>query len=167
MVYKWKETFAYKKADVQKVTDELSVLGNNNSPVEIVDFAQKHRRSELHKCFEWDDSIAGYKYRLEQARTMVSSIILIPDEKENEEIEFEIVGCRAFENVKDKNGKQGYMHISAIVQEDDLYDQVISSISKTIFEMKEKIKNYAHLKDSAKIIFYKLEDIETIIREGI
>lgn len=167
MVYKWKDTYVYKKADVKKVTEELHTIGNNTNPVEIVNFAEKHKKSELHKCFEWDNTIAGYKYRLEQARNMVSSIVIIPDEKESEKMEFEITECRAFENVKDKNGKQGYMHISKIVKEDDLYEQVISSISKTIFEMKEKIKNYAHLKDSAKIIFYKLEDIETTIRERI
>ena len=48
-------------------------------PQAVVD-AARPESSPLHKRFEWDDSVAGEKYRIEQARRLIVSYrIEIPD----------------------------------------------------------------------------------------
>lgn len=166
MEYRWKNTFYNNSAEASKVKKEIDSIGECVSPEELVDFAQKNKKSEMYKCFTWDNSIAGHKYRLYEARQMVSSIIIVSEEKEKEEITY-VVQCREYENVKDKTGKQGYMKIHTILTQEDLYIQLIHSMTKTIFEMKEKIKTYRSLKDDADKIFGHLEKIESIIRKAV
>ena len=73
----------YKGVDPYRVYDELAVLGDNVKPAEIVE-AAKDEESELHKCFEWDDTKAAHKYRLTQARTLVLNLV-ITESKPTEE----------------------------------------------------------------------------------
>ena len=58
------------KANAQKCYEEISKL-NRITPEDILNQA-KDINSELHKCFEWDDTIAANKYRLQQARQVSS-----------------------------------------------------------------------------------------------
>lgn len=41
------------------------------SPAALVEWAQKHPKSQLHKSFEWDDVKASREYRLWQARQII------------------------------------------------------------------------------------------------
>ena len=52
------------KADAQKCYEEMG--DSDISPEEVLEKA-KDKNSELHKCFEWDDTVAANKYRLQQA----------------------------------------------------------------------------------------------------
>lgn len=62
----WKIKGLY-KADPVKVYEEINSIGEEYTPADIVELAEDPG-SELHKCFEWDDSIAADKYRLIQAQ---------------------------------------------------------------------------------------------------
>ena len=75
----------YKGVDPYRVYDELAVLGDNVKPAEIVE-AAKDEESELHKCFEWDDSVAAEKYRLQQARAIIVNLVYAPKTKEEEPV---------------------------------------------------------------------------------
>ena len=68
----------FKDADAQKVYEELGE--DNLTPEEILEKA-KDPDSELHKCFEWDDSKAAHLYRLQQARTIVQNLVFVPEKK--------------------------------------------------------------------------------------
>jgi hypothetical protein len=46
------------------------------SPEQVVTEASK-AGSPLHDCFEWDDSVAGHKYRLSQARDLIRSVQVV------------------------------------------------------------------------------------------
>lgn len=69
------------KADAQKCYEEMG--DTNVSPEEVLEKA-KDENSELHKCFEWDDTVAANKYRLQQARQIIQLIVKVP-EKEDEQ----------------------------------------------------------------------------------
>lgn len=80
MLAEWRVKGIY-KADAQKVADEI---GNDKiTPKEMVEKA-RNEQSELHKCFEWNDTIAAEKYRLQQARTVLSMLVFKP-KKEKEQ----------------------------------------------------------------------------------
>ena len=67
------------KADAAKVYQEI---GSENVTPESVLEKAKDKKSELHKCFDWDDKSAANKYRLQQARQIIQFIVTVPDKKE-------------------------------------------------------------------------------------
>lgn len=69
------------KADAQKCYEEMG--DSSISPEEVLEIA-KNKNSELHKCFEWDDSVAANKYRLQQARNVIQFIVKVPDKEEEQ-----------------------------------------------------------------------------------
>lgn len=68
------------KADADKVYDEISGL-ESITPQNVLEKA-KNKGSELHKCFEWDDSVAAEKYRLSQARQIIRYLVVTPVQEE-------------------------------------------------------------------------------------
>lgn len=62
------------RADAQKVCDELYEIGEEFNPENIVSKAEDEQ-TELHKCFEWDNTKAAHNYRLYQARVLTSQLI--------------------------------------------------------------------------------------------
>lgn len=80
MQAEWKVKGLY-KADAQKVADEIG--SGQITPQEVLEKA-RDVNSELHKCFEWDDSIAAEKYRLQQARSIIINLVYAPKKEEEQ-----------------------------------------------------------------------------------
>lgn len=70
----------YKYVNARKVYDEIISIGDSATPEQIVDRA-RDENSELHKCFEWNDSIAAEKWRKQEARE-IRHFLIIRNEKE-------------------------------------------------------------------------------------
>lgn len=82
MQAEWRVKGIY-KANAQKIADEI---GNGKiTPQEIVERA-RNEQSELHKCFEWNDTIAAEKYRLQQARNVLAMLVLKPNSEEEQPV---------------------------------------------------------------------------------
>ena len=63
-----------KKQAMKRELDEIAARERGNlEPQAVVDRA-RDPNNVLHDSFEWDDSIAGEKYRLEQARALITTI---------------------------------------------------------------------------------------------
>jgi len=77
------------RSDHAKVRSELSRLSKQNKLTAAYTVAvASNPKSALHACFEWDDKIAGVKYRLEQARELISSFeITVRVEHRNVEVQ--------------------------------------------------------------------------------
>lgn len=80
------------KADANKVALEMESIGYNNSndefnTQEMVDFARNNPNSELHKLFEWNDTVAAEAYRNQQARDVIRflKITVVNDETQKKE----------------------------------------------------------------------------------
>ena len=71
------------KGDAQKCYNECQTL-NEVTPQNVLEKA-RNKKTELHKCFEWDDSIASEKYRLIQARQIIQHFVIIHNEGEETE----------------------------------------------------------------------------------
>lgn len=79
------------KADPQAAYAEIQTL-ETITPQNVVNLA-RNTDSVIHNDFEWNDEIAGEKYRVIQAGNMIRSFVLIRDEEptqpeENNEIVF-------------------------------------------------------------------------------
>ena len=71
------------KADAQKVADEIG--DKKVTPQEILEKA-RDETSELHKCFEWDDSVAAERYRLQQAGNVLRMLVFAPKTREEQPV---------------------------------------------------------------------------------
>lgn len=74
--YEWKTPWLYPGVDANKVKQELDRI-ENSGPItaeDVVDYAREKPRSNLSKCFEWNDEAAADHYRLQQARSIIGNI---------------------------------------------------------------------------------------------
>lgn len=62
------------KANAEIVDEEIKSL-SEITPNNMVEFAKNNPDSELYKCFEWDDTIAAQKYRLQQANKILTFLV--------------------------------------------------------------------------------------------
>lgn len=117
------------KADATKCASELNTLGANITPEQIVEFA-KDNTTELHKCFEWDDTVAAHKFRIAQARSVVCELVIKP-------VEREATPYRLFYNI----GKQeNYQPIKVILQDKNKYERLLDTAKKELISYKRKYK---------------------------
>lgn len=73
-----------KKASPQKIGETLSRLGVENDgklETEKVVAEAKSVGSPIHKHFEWSDKVAAHAHRLEQARSLIRSIMIFRDDR--------------------------------------------------------------------------------------
>ena len=82
MEIKWKTGSRVTAApeDAYRILEKVRTKNNGNiTPAEVVKVS-KPKRSPLHNEFEWDDSVAGEQYRLDQARYIIRSIEVVREE---------------------------------------------------------------------------------------
>ena len=137
----WKVNI-YGNADAQKVYEEIG--DQNISPEELVEKA-KNPKSELHKCFEWDDKKAAEKYRIQQARTLMCNLVFVTDDEKDD--------VRVFYNLTFE--KPEYHPTKLILQKPDEYQALLNKAKGELHAFKKK---YAMLKELKKLF----EDIEEL-----
>lgn len=130
-------------ADALKVAEEIASIGNDVVPEQIVDKA-RDERTELHSCFEWDDTIAAEKYRIEQARDVVRHLYLVRKEPEQRESAEPIVfKVRAFSHTP---GTAGYSQTVHIVKQEDRYQLLLQQAYDDLHAFKRKYECLTELK---------------------
>lgn len=96
-----------RNADPQAIGEELEQIrrkhGGELKPEYAVEEA-KNRNSAMHRHFEWDDSVAAKKHRLDQARTLIRSIVRVESVGGREIPAF--VSIRAEENGRSYRGTE-------------------------------------------------------------
>jgi hypothetical protein len=131
------------KADAEKVGSELETIGIKK-PATVLEYARKHKKSELHKCFEWDDGRAAEQYRIIQAGHIIRSIA-IKRETVTDNGDKKITIIRAYENIKDDEFEEGrvYVPVELALSDPEMQEQVVRNIKKGIEELREKGRSYA------------------------
>ena len=110
----------------------------------VLEFA-KNKKSELNKCFEWDDSVAGEKYRLVQASAILSSISIVVNEEPKK-------STRMYVSIK-KDDKKTYKNIVSVLANDEEYQQLLDKAERDFISYKESYTDLVELKDLKNIIF--------------
>jgi len=118
------------KADASKVATEVSEIGEAVTPDDLVAYA-KDEKSELHKCFEWDDSIAGAKYRKLQAQKVLRMLVVTPRQEEKETVSY-----RLFVNTGDNSNK--YKPVELVVKKQDEYTALLEAAKRELQAFKRK-----------------------------
>ena len=137
IVTSWKVQGLF-KADAQKVSEEISEIGETVEPSELVAKA-RNENTELHKCFEWRDDVAAEKFRLHQARTLLCNLVF---EYKDEPTKQEPVRLmyKTTEN-------EGYKSINLIMQKPDEYKALLNRAYSELQAFKNKYRMLKELKD--------------------
>lgn len=134
----WKSGFGFFHADAQAVADEIIAIGDEATTEQILDKA-RDATTELHKCFEWDDTIAAEKYRLVQVRYLTSNLVIKRSEEEVKEEKPEI---RVFHKT---SATGGYKPLQVIIQKQDEYQALLGSAYAELHALKIKYQNLQEL----------------------
>jgi hypothetical protein len=139
-----------KVMDDENVKRELLRIAAENGGIlkaeEVVNCAESES-SPLHKFFDWDDSEAAVKWRLEQARNLINvTVEYLPSAGSNETI-----SVKVFQNLStDRCNAGGGYRISVDVLDDrDLYARLVQDAINTMNYFCEK---YASIKQLKKVI---------------
>lgn len=155
MKEKYKETQKFTKeviAEILEVKDESGLTAET-----LLDRA-KNKKSNLHDFFEWDNSEAGEKWRLQQARIIINDVKIIVEDKEL--FAFENVSVVVKSNINsDENteSKREYKTVIEISSNEDYRSQVLNRALGEISYWKEKYNELNELKD----IFKSIEKTKT------
>lgn len=143
VVATWRPGLDLYKADAQKVADEISAIGEDVTPRQIVDRA-RDSETELHKCFEWDDSKAADKYRLQQARSIVCNLVI----KESVD-KPETIPVRVFHKTE---GTSGYKPLALVVKDPDEYSKLLAQALSELRAFKLKYHSLSELSEILALI---------------
>lgn len=127
MVYRWKPNVVV-PVPAQIVGEELErirVAHNDRLTQEHIVAEAAKKKSPLHPAFEWDDTLAGHKYRLEQAGYLIRSITVTM------EAEDEKPPVRAFVNVE-RDADRSYTSTAHAMSDAELRAQVLARALKEL-----------------------------------
>ena len=128
------------KADAEKVASEIEHL-ENATPERILDYA-RNEDTELHKCFEWDDAVAGENWRKQQARMIVCNLVYVDNEKK------EPSKLRVFYQSEERE----YKPVKFTLQKKDEYKELLERALNELHAFKEKYKMLTELDEIMKLI---------------
>ena len=141
ITYKWKSSARLGAHDPQVIGERIEVLRKEHSggitAQDLVDDG-KRKRSPFYPLFEWDDTVAGAKYRLEQARHVLRVIQIVKPNAPT---------IRAF-HVVDVKGRRAYTSIQRVMSVKALRQQVLQ---RAYDELQDWHKRYQDLEEFAKV----------------
>lgn len=121
------------KGNASKVATEISNIGDDVTPQQIVDYA-KDENTELHKCFTWDNNEAADKWRLHEARQIVCCLRIVKEENETETP----TPIRVFYKTDDDSG---YKPTQIIIKNTDEYEKLLNRVTNELKAVRNKHKN--------------------------
>lgn len=141
-VYQWKPQ-AQIKIDPQAAGEHLELLrvqsGGDITPGAVVDAARSNN-SPLHGGFEWDDSEAAEKYRIEQAKYLLRMIVVAvhkPDENKS-------TPMRAFVSIT-RDNKPSFVSLKAAMSDADLRAQIVARAKNELRQWADRYRQYEEL----------------------
>lgn len=108
------------------------------TPAEVVNFAEEHPLSALHKKFEWNNTKAAHCYRLWQARQLIASVVMRRANKEAKPV-------RVFVHLRDD--KEGYRATQAVCADKDMFSRLDAQFRRDIKSLRNRydcLKKYHH-----------------------
>lgn len=122
-------------ADAQKVADEILAIGKSATTAQILDKA-RDEKTELHKCFDWDDAEAAEKWRMQQARHIVCNLVI------KEKTDAPKPEVRVFFKT---DNESGYKPTVLIMQDKDEYRKLLDRALAELNSFRSKYKTLVEL----------------------
>ena len=133
----WKIKGLY-KADAETVYKEITALGDSFSPADIVQ-AARNESSELHKCFEWDDSVAAEKYREHQARMVITQLVVRTETTDNTPVSVRVISSASERN--------SYVPTKMLIRSEPEYADLLERAKRELRAFQQKYVAVVELQD--------------------
>ena len=146
MVYKWKSG-ARIKGDAQasgELMEELSLSEEGLTARSLLE-ANIPEDAPLHNDYEWDDSIAADKWRLQQSNQFIAALTVVVFEEKSNEAE----QPRAFHITTQEHC---YDSLNVILSEPNKYEAMLQSAKAELNTFKRKYKMLKELKPVFNVI---------------
>lgn len=136
MVYKWAVSGLY-PIDAQVAGEELQRIYSAHGRIDAADVVEESRAetAPLHKCFEWNDSVAAELYREKQAMAVIRSVVIVNEDKRASP------NVRAFVHVQST-----YQPIRVVVDDDNKMNELLESALRELQSFKRKYAALASLR---------------------
>jgi hypothetical protein len=136
------------KADANKVAQEVESIGYNNNTdefntQEMVDYARNNPTSELHKLFEWNDTVAAELYRNQQAKDILRFLKITIIKQEEDTTVKQPTLTRYFVNTGKRDGT--YKKTEIVFQNASEADRVLENMRRDAENFINRYKIYANL----------------------
>jgi hypothetical protein len=152
VIYKFREGYSL-PVKAQIVGDHLAKL-NGFGAEQIVEEASSED-SPLHPCFEWDDSEAAQKYRIEQARYLIRSI---------EEVTISERGVEtrqiAYVSVSERNTGSSYMNTTAAMSNERTAAIVIAEAKAALAGWSRRYRHLAAIAKEFGPILHAIDQLD-------
>ena len=148
--YTWKLD-VWHTIDANDVGKELEDIEKKEgvTPENVVEYA-KNEGTTLNKMFEWDNEIAGEKYRIQQARDILRNISVEYIKKDNTKTQI-----RAYVKTTLKHNDE-YRSIESVISDEEQYALLLNQAYKELNSTKNK---YAELQEIQEL----LKDIPEVL----
>lgn len=123
------------KGDAQKCYEEISKL-SEVTPRNVLELA-RDENTELHKCFDFNDTTAAEKYRLIQARQIIINFVEIPKDEKKDDPQI-----RAFQITTTKNV---YEPTRVFIEKPDEYKALLARAKEELQSFKTRYKMLTEL----------------------
>jgi hypothetical protein len=126
----------FKEEDAQQVGEAIESIKEREgklNPELIVKYAKK-KDNFLNKYFEWDDSVASEKWRLQQARNITSHVVEVIVIREKE------VETRSFFSITNEEGNNEYVTREEAISVKSYREQLLDDMEKTMENLLVLIK---------------------------
>lgn len=116
----------------RKELEAMAAANNGVVTVDMVIDAAKNEDSPLHSHFEWDNDKAAENYRRWQARALIARCKITIASSEGVEV-------RAFVSLtQDRTSGGGYRMTADVISDDDLSEELLSDMERTLSQWKAK-----------------------------
>lgn len=107
--------------------------------------AAKSEDSILHSRFEWDDTAAAERFRLVQARALISVCVQYVTTGKSS-VPTKVFVSLSTDRTK-RDGEAGYRTLVEVIGDDDLRNQMLMDSLQQMTHFQEKYKNLQELRD--------------------
>lgn len=149
MVYKPKNEYMWgdgfkPKVDANVVGAVVEQIEDKNGSVTKENFLEfsRPKKSPTHCLFEWDDSIAAEKYRLNQSKSIITHLRITYVNNSNEESK-----VTAYVKTTPKGEKTQYKSIMIALANDESREVVLDRIKRELDSFIERNKHIEELAD--------------------
>lgn len=140
---KWAPGFPNRGVKAEDAVAVLEVIrardGGELTPEAVVDHARA-RTSPLHRLFEWDDTEAARRFRLDQARLLLRSYTIVYETKRETVIE-----VRGFQQVTNPQRERVYVPTLEALRVPEYRDQILEAARRELETWTRKYEDYRAL----------------------
>lgn len=131
------------KKNLKQILSSLAEVNDGVlTPEAVVDFARP-KTSPLHSRFDWSDTSAARKYRIWQARQLISVVVNYYEPKKGERL-----SVRAFVSLTGDRRDGGYRDVNVVMADKDMRKQALADALNELALFKAK---YAALTELAMV----------------